>query len=296
MSDQAERLRQVAAVYMAELRKGSELGTKRARVLAVTSGKGGVGKTNLSVNLAYALQTVGRQVILLDADLGLANVDVLLGTAPRLHLGDLLLSGVDIVDLLYEAPGGLKLIAGGSGLEGLANLEEPKLHRFIGQMRKLERQTDLLLIDTAAGLGREVTSFLFAADTVLLVATPEPTAMTDAYAVAKLILRRNPSADIKMVLNQVENEDDAEEAAHRFSRALLAFMGSAIDYIGAIPRDRAVTQAVRTQRPFILGKPNAPASMAIFQIARRLIGEDGQERVAPSLFFDRLLRVVRKLR
>ena len=269
---------------------------RRARVIAVTSGKGGVGKTNVSVNLSLALRSLGQEVLVLDADLGLANVDVMLGTVPPLHLGHALAGSADILDVIYEGPNGLKLIAGGSGVPDLADLPEAELQRFIQSMRKLENRTDVLLVDTGAGLGRSVRNLVLAADVVLVVTTPEPTAITDAYAVIKSVVQRNPAADIKLVVNEVESRAEAEEAAARLSSAMLRFLGASLEYLGAIPFDREVPRSVRGQKPFYLAAPNCAASLAVRAVAHRLTGDPSQPQAGVSLFFDRLSRVFSKWR
>lgn len=295
MRDQAERLRQIAESYKAEILTPRP-GPRRARVVAVTSGKGGVGKTNLSVNLAYALLHLGREVMVLDADMGLANVDVILGTVPKLHMGHVISGKADILDLVYEAQGGLKLIAGGSGLGELADLPESELQRFIHSLRRIEAQTDYLLVDTGAGLGRSVTNFVLAADTVLVVTTPEPTAMTDAYALIKTVVRRNPAADIKVVVNQADSVGDADEAADRLATTVLRFLGASMEYLGAIPHDREVSRSVRSQQPFFLAVPRSAASLGVLEIARRLTGEQSGSGARTGLFFDRLTRIFAKWR
>jgi flagellar biosynthesis protein FlhG len=296
MRDQAERLRQLAKSLSHDAGGTKTRPARRARVLAVTSGKGGVGKTNVSVNLSYALIALGYDVMVLDADLGLANVDVLLGTVPHQHLGHLVSGQADILDVIYEGPGGLKLIAGGSGVGDLADLPEEDLARFIQSMRKLENQTDFLVVDTGAGLGRSVRNFLLAADVVLVVTTPEPTAITDAYALIKAVVLKNPAADIKLIVNQVESQEEAEEAAARLSAAMLRFLGASLEFLGAIPLDREVSRSVRSQRPFFLATPDSRASQAVREVAGRLVGDPANPRTGVSLFFDRLSRVFAKWR
>lgn len=296
MRDQAERLRQIAETYKAELMAPRQASPRRARVIAVTSGKGGVGKTNVSVNLSYALLALSHDVIVLDADLGLANVDVLLGTVPERHLGHAIAGQADILDVIYEAPGNLKLIAGGSGVENLADLPEGDLQRFIHSLRKLEGRTDFLLVDTGAGLGRSVTNFVLAADVVLVVTTPEPTAITDAYALVKAVVRKNPAADIRIIVNQADTREEADEAAERLSSTVLRFLGVSVEYLGAIPSDREVSRCVRSQQPFFLAAPNSPASRAVLDLARKLAGDPENPRPGVGLFFDRLTRVFTKWR
>lgn len=297
MRDQADRLRQLAESYKAEIlgpRPGAAV--RRARVLAVTSGKGGVGKTNISVNLSYALISLGKEVMVLDADLGLANVDVLLGTVPRLHLGHAISGEADVSDLVYDAPGRLKLIAGGSGVSDLVDLPEADLQRFIRSLRSLEARTDFLILDTGAGLGRSVTNFVLAADAVLVVTTPEPTAITDAYAVVKTVVRKNPAADIRLIVNNAQSETEAQEAADRLSTTVLRFLGISVEYLGWIPSDREVPRCVRNQQPFFLSVPNSPASQAVLDLARKLTGDEETPRAGLGLFFDRLTKVFTKWR
>jgi flagellar biosynthesis protein FlhG len=262
----------------------------------VTSGKGGVGKTNVSVNLSYALMKLGQEVMVLDADLGLANVDELLGTVPQKHLGHALAGVADILDIIYDGPGSLKLIAGGSGVGELADLSDTDLQRFIQSLRKLESRADYLVVDTGAGLGRSVRNFVLAADIVLVVTTPEPTAMTDAYALIKSVVQKNPAADIKLIVNQVESKAEADEAAARLSAAMLRFLGASTEYLGAIPADREVPRCVRNQKPFFLANPTSPASQAIQAIASRLLGDPEHPKAGVTLFFDRLSRVFAKWR
>lgn len=287
MGDQAERLRQMAEDLKKEIHeKAGPRPEKRARVIAVTSGKGGVGKTNVSVNLGYALLHLRKEVILLDADLGLANVDVLLGTNPPRHLGHLLRGEAGILDLIYRGPGNLKIIAAGSGLQELVDLPEGELLRFIQSLRTLESRTDFLILDTGAGLSRSVLNFVLAADEVILVSTPEPTAMTDAYATIKVITRRNPSAQIKVVMNMVENQEEAEVAVNRLANAAMRFLGIHLESLGHIPGDPLVTTAVKGQSPFFLKYPDAPSSLAVKAIASTLVGDEGSKGL--GLFFERL--------
>lgn len=287
MRDQAERLRQMAEDLKKEIHeKAGPRPEKRARVIAVTSGKGGVGKTNVSVNLSYALLNLRKEVILLDADLGLANIDVLLGTNPPRHLGHLLRGEAGICDLIYRGPSNLKIIAGGSGLQELVDLPEGELLRFIQSLRSLESRADFLILDTGAGLSRSVLNFVLAADEVILVSTPEPTAMTDAYATIKVITKRNPSADIKVVMNMVENQEEAEVAVNRLANAAMRFLGVHLESLGHIPSDPLVTTSVKGQRPFFLKYPDAPSSLAVKALASSLVGDEEPRGV--GLFFERL--------
>lgn len=267
--------------------------TRRARVLAVSSGKGGVGKTNVTVNLAYALIGLGYDVVVLDGDLGLANVDVVLGTTPQYHLGHVLSGERTVQEVIYPAPAGLYLVAGGSGLSELADLPEQAMGTFIQGLRVLESEADFLIVDTGAGMGRSVLSLVLAADEVIVVTTPEPPAITDAYALVKAIVRRRPSARLSLIVNQAHGHEEARQAADRLSLAVLRFLDAHLELLGVIPHDAQVQWAVRNQTPFLLAAPHSPAAQAVQAIARRLLGtEDVPEVPKVGLFFDRLLKML----
>lgn len=291
MIDQAEELRRLAGAEVGQDAATVPPLAQRTRVLAVTSGKGGVGKTNVSVNLSYALMELGHSVLILDADLGLANVDVLLGTTPPLHLGHLLNGERTFEDLIYTGPRGLQLIAGGSGLGELTAATPPALQRFVGSLRRLNGRVDYMIVDTGAGIGPAVLALLLAADEILLVTTPEPTAITDAYAVVKTIVRRQPGARISLIVNQAQSRAEAAQVAERLTRAVVGFLGFPIDFLGHLPHDPAVARSVRAQSPFFLEHPISPAAAALRDLARQLAGAD-QGRPQVRLFFHRLSRVL----
>lgn len=289
MLDQAARLRELAATFRAQA--ATPLKAQRTRVIAVTSGKGGVGKSNVSVNLAHALTAAGREVILLDADLGMANADILLGVVPPFHLGHLVSGEHGILDLICRTPHNLKLIAGGSGLNELTNLSEAQLRPFLSGLAQLEGQADFLILDTGAGLSTTVQEFVRAADTALVVTTPEPTALADAYGAIKAIVRRSPVPELRLIVNQAERSDDANLTAERIVMTARDFLGVTVAHLGTIPRDPHVWQAVRRQVPFLLEFPTAPASRAIEIMAQRLLAGSGTEpgsRARPGGFFQRL--------
>ena len=261
---------------------------RTARVMAVTSGKGGVGKTNVTVNLACALMALGRRVLIIDADLGLANVDVLLGTAPAYNLSHLLSGAATLDQVVCTAPGGVQIVAGGSGLEGLADLAPSRVQRLLDRLRGLEERADDILIDTGAGVHRAVLTCLLAADRVLLVTTPEPTALTDAYALAKLLLDRHASARIGVVVNQASSAADGVAAAARLAHTAQRFLGAELEHLGSVPWDATVSRCVRAQQPFYREAPQSAAARAVGQLARRLAG--APEPPARLNFFERLGR------
>jgi flagellar biosynthesis protein FlhG len=289
MLDQATRLREMAAAYRSQ---ASGARQRTTRVIAVTSGKGGVGKTNISINVAHALIAAGQDVILLDADLGLANADILLGTVPPFHLGHLLRGEKDILDLIHRTPSRLKLIAGGSGVDELANVPEEQLRFFVASLRKLDGQCDYLILDTGAGLSHTVQEFVLAADQVLVVTTPEPTSLADAYATVKALAHRRPELPLSLVVNQAERTEDAAVAAERIVQTARNFLGINVQHLGTVPRDPYVWQSVRHQVPFFIGYPGAPASRAVADMVQRLL-RTTEAPVAEKAggkpgFFDRL--------
>jgi len=295
MSDQAQRLRQLASNLKSEIKQKSRpMGQHKSRVVAVTSGKGGVGKTNFAVNLALGLIQRGRDVLLLDADLGLANVDVVLGTNPTYHLGHVVRGEKRLQDIVYRGPLGLKLIAGGSGLAELLDVGEMELKRFISGLEVLANQLDYVLLDTGAGLSKQVVSFVLAADEILIVTNAEPTAMTDAYATIKVISRQNPAANMRLVMNAVEDDQEAELAVNRLTMAALRFLGVHVESLGMVPYDGSVARAVKAQQPYLLAFPGTPAARAVKELAATLDG--GQEAMSTGLFFDRLARFFSNVR
>lgn len=288
MLDQATRLREMAAAYRAQAQPD---GGRRTSVIAITSGKGGVGKTNLSINLAQTLVRSGKDVILFDGDIGLANADILMGTVPPYHLGHLLSGERDIFDLVHRTASGVRLIAGGSGLQELTELTEEGLQLFVSAIAKLEGQTDYLLLDTGAGISNTVLEFVLAADKIVMVTTPEPTALADAYAAMKALSRRQSGLQMTLVINQVEKPEEAEAAAERIMLTARDFLNLKVEHLGNVPRDPYVWQAVRHKTPFTVAYPGAPASRAVEAVARRLTGGGSpviSEPPRPGGFFDRL--------
>jgi flagellar biosynthesis protein FlhG len=242
----------------------------RATTLAVTSGKGGVGKTSVSVNLAVQLAQMGRRVILLDADLGTANADVICNlNAPR-NLSHVVAGRCSLHEALVDAPGGFRLIAGASGLSQMAALGDFERARLMDQMRVLEDEADLILIDTGAGVGPNVLGFLVAVDQVLVVTTPEPTAITDAYAVIKTACRQSSELDLRLLVNQVRDEREARGVHDRVAGVCRRFLNVTPRYAGYVLSDARVPHAVRRRQPFVLEHPASPASMCVHRLAHRI--------------------------
>lgn len=293
LPDQAERLRRLVnapRITPEAPSTGTGLGsgvgmaaekpraTRLARAIAVSSGKGGVGKTNLSVNLAVAFAARGMRTALLDADLGLANADVLCGITPRITLEDVITGDRLIEEVMVHAPGGFRLVPGASGVSRLADIGAAQRRHVIEQLLRLEQSVDVLVIDTGAGIGVNSMAFAAASDTVLVTATPEPTSIADAYGAIKTLAARGAREGLQLVVNMAQSDEEARAVHARIDRVARAFLDLRIGYAGAIPLDQAVPKAVRRREPFVLAAPDAPAARAVRQLARSLAGES----VGPS--------------
>ncbi|UCD74460.1 MAG: MinD/ParA family protein [Phycisphaerales bacterium] len=262
-----------------------------ARAIAVSSGKGGVGKTNLAVNLAVAMSRFGLKVCLLDADLGLANADVLCNVTPRLNLEHVVTGRCRLAELMVLGPGGFRLLPGASGVAGMANLDTRRRHLLVEQLAALERTVDIILIDCGAGINSNVSAFAAAAHTVLVVTTPEPTSMTDGYAMIKTLLRQSPRAQVQVVVNMAATLEEARQVFGRLDRVSRTFLRRPLEWGGAIPSDPLVAEAVRQRVPFTLYAPDGWATAAIHRISRRLMGLDEglpEETGRREGFFSRL--------
>ncbi|MGE4469013.1 MAG: MinD/ParA family protein [Desulfovibrio sp.] len=240
-------------------------------VFSVTSGKGGVGKTNLSVNLACTLAAQDKNVVLLDADLGLANVDVILGLAPKYNLFHLFHEGASLDKILMETPYGFRILPAASGVSDMVRLSTGQKLELLEAMDVLEDDLDYLIVDTGAGINDNVLYFNIAAQERLLVLTPEPTSLTDAYALIKVLKVHHGVERFRVLINMVQDERAAKEVYLKLSNACDHFLsGVSLDLVGFVPMDKAVRKAVVHQRPFVLSAPDAPASAAVQKAAQRI--------------------------
>lgn len=237
-------------------------------VLSVTSGKGGVGKTNVSVNLACALAKAGKRVVLLDADLGLANVDVVLGMTPKYNLFHLFHEGVSLQDVLMNAPFGFKILPASSGVSEMLSLTAGQKISLLEAMDELETSVDYLIVDTGAGINENVLYFNMAAQERLVVLTPEPTSLTDAYALIKVMQQNHGVHTFKILANMVPDMKAAKDIFVRLYKACDHFLtGVSLEFVGAIPRDPLVRAAVINQKPFFVSDAKSPAGAAIAELA-----------------------------
>ena len=240
------------------------------RVIAVSSGKGGVGKTNTAVNLSLALSRMKRRVMLLDADMGLANVDVLLGLTPAHTLEHVLDGSRDISEVILEGPLGLRILPSASGISEMSELSPEEQTRLFQELSRIDTEVDYLFIDTGAGISSNVLRFNAAADEVCVVVNPEPTSLTDAYALIKLLAGKHGVRRFSLVANQVASEPDGRAVFERLEKACSQFIQVQLNYLGCVPFDPAIRKAVRQQRALMDLYPYAPAAKALARIANRL--------------------------
>jgi len=278
MMDQAEKLRKIVDnLKSMQINKQDlvpAIEKKSPKVITVTSGKGGVGKTNISVNLGIALSELGLKVIILDADFGLANIDVLFGMVPKHTLLDVIHSEKNILQVLSDGPCNVKFISGGSGVEELVKLDSSQLEKFLLNISLMDKIADVILIDTGAGLSDNVMNFVMSADEVLLVTTPEPTSITDAYALVKMISNRDKEKLIKVIVNRAEDMHEANDLLNKLSKVSEKFLSLKLEPLGYLLHDEAVVKAVKAQNPFLISFPKSIVSKQIRDISKKLICDE----------------------
>lgn len=262
-------------------------GQNRARVIAVTSGKGGVGKTSTSVNLGIALAAHDKRVVILDADLGLANVEVLLGLNSLYNLQHVIDGEKSIMEILVKGPGGIEIVPGSSGLAKMADLNASQRQNILNGLREIQDEADFIIIDTMAGIGQNVTSFVAAADEILLVTTPEPSALIDAYAMIKTVYARRDNAVFRLMINMVANQQQAFAVMTHLNRVVQQYLGKSLLYVGHIVRDPHVSQGVMQTHPFLLRFPDSPAAKCVEDLAVRLLNQKVQLESQRTSFFRR---------
>ncbi len=266
MTDQATALRQIVRSRVLAFPEPKS----NCQVLAITSGKGGVGKTNLAVNLAIALSMEGCRVAVFDADFGLANVDVFLGLTPGYHLGHVVEGIVPLRSIIVEGPEGIDVVPASSGIQEMANLGDARRLQILGQLNQLMAEYDYVLIDTAAGISRNVVGLLEYARRVVVVAVPEPTAIVDAYAVIKVLCKQDMDRELLVIINSAYNAQEADEVFGQLSRVAERFLGRTLNPLGYVLKDERVHDAIVQQTPLLVRYPASAASRCLLRIARRL--------------------------
>lgn len=284
--DQADSLRQLARTLRTrdKGRAGRSDG-KGVRVISVTSGKGGVGKSTVVVNLAISLARLGKRVLVIDADLGVGNIDVLLGLAPACTLNQVLAGERDLSEIIVTGPAGIKLVPAGSGVQEYTSLGHHERLRLLDELDRLEEQFDIVIIDTEAGISENVTYFNTAAQEIVVVVQPEPTSLTDVYALIKLLSTRYGERHFKVLVNMVSDTQDALDVFARLSSVTSRFLDISLDYLGCVVWDEKLVESVKRQRAVLDLYPTAPASQCFSSLARRVIEHSGTHRVKGNLQF-----------
>jgi flagellar biosynthesis protein FlhG len=276
--DQAEQLRNIIKAQ-AKPQPQRPL----ARVITVTSGKGGVGKSNTAINLAIQFRKMGQRVIILDADFGLANIEIMFGAVPKHNLCDLIYQGKNIKDIITWGPMEVGFISGGSGITGMSNLSKENLDYIIQNLTELDETADIIIVDTGAGISDAVLDFLVASGEILLVTTPEPTSITDSYSLIKA-LRRHPRfskemSQIKVIANKVTDEREAEALYRKLEAVVARYLQLPISYLGMIPQDSQLAKAVMQQTPVSLNNPRARSAIAYEVIAAKLMNKELNQHI-----------------
>lgn len=277
MADQAEKLRSI-------IKGQNQTRQQAARVITVTSGKGGVGKSNTAINLAIQFRKMNQRVLILDADFGLANIEIMFGTVPKYNLYDLIYQGKSIRDVITWGPMEVGFISGGSGIVGMANLTKDYLNYIVQNLVELDSMADVIIVDTGAGISDAVLEFLVASNEILLVTTPEPTSITDSYSLLKALNRHNRfNADytsINVLANKVKNEEEANTLYQKLNMVVSRYLKLPIAYLGYIPQDEQLARAVMQQMPVSIQNPMSRSALAFRNAALKLMHQEEESEKA----------------
>lgn len=290
--DQAERLRRMVQSNTVNASPAA------ARVITVTSGKGGVGKTNTVVNLAIQFRKAGKRVVILDADFGMANIEVMFGAIPKYNLTDMVQKGMPLKNIVAEGPMGVGFISGGSGVADLVDLDKTQLQYLIQRLKELDEMADIILIDTGAGIGNTVMEFLAGSSEIIVVTTPEPTSITDAYSLLKT-LNNTPGflekkAKIYFLANRVDSKNEGKTLFQNLSVVVNKFLSVQMDYLGIVPQDDAILRAVMQQSPVSIKMPASRSSKAFELLAGQLLDEPVAETAKTGGIAALLMSLIKK--
>lgn len=281
MLDQAKKLREMAL---------TEGVIKKPKIITITSGKGGVGKSNIVVNLGIALQKMGNKVMIFDADIGMGNDDILLGFLPKYNIFDIILKDMELQDAVIDCPFGMKLLLGGPGTNKIQGITEDEKNKLLNKLKALEN-LDFILMDTGAGINRTVLSLIASSDEVVVVTTPEPTSLTDAYGLVKAMNHFKLRNEISVIINKVSEYKEGDVTYNKFKNAVNSFLKMKTNHIGSIFEDKDVIKAVKSQEPFVISYPDSIAAKDIFLIAKKINdfkkeapNGTGAEELAKKLF------------
>ena len=269
--DQAENLRNVIKAHNIK-------SVENTKVITITSGKGGVGKSNMAVNLAVQFTKMGKKVIILDADFGLANVEVMFGTLPNYNLSDVIFKGKSIRDIITEGPMGIGFISGGSGVVGLNNLKSEQITFLVHNLTLLNDLCDILIIDTGAGVSDQVMEFVLASPEVVLISTPEPSSLTDSYSLMKAMYKSDRyiegGTNVHLVAYKVTSESEGKAVYSKMLSVVQKFLGGKLDYLGYVPYDNFLEKSVRNQKVVSIEYPQSKAAKSFENLAYRLLQKD----------------------
>jgi flagellar biosynthesis protein FlhG len=277
LEDQADRLRRLKQAERNHQTGRQKRGGSGALRIAVTSGKGGVGKSNFALNCAVALALMRQKVLLIDADTNLANLDILIGMNTRFNLSDVIAGEKFMREIIMPGPGGIDILPGSSGVLEMLELDLQVQRRLVETFSELEQEYNFILIDTGAGLTPSILSYVSAADEVALITNQEPTSIADAYAMIKVVTHRNPTLPIRLMVNLAPSQEAALDVYDRINLVAQNYLNLPVEFLGYMPRDPNVPAAVARQAPFVLAYPRTPASVAIRMMARQLLHRKGGE-------------------
>jgi flagellar biosynthesis protein FlhG len=289
-TDQASTLRKMAG-NSGKVLNSEKKSLNPTRVISVTSGKGGVGKTNIVSNLAFLFSKLGKKVFVLDADIGLANIDIMLGLTPEYNLQHVFSGEKKISDIIVEGPGGMKIFPASSGVQELSELTREQKLYLLSEFESINDNIDLFFIDTGAGISSNVMYFNMAAQEKIVVVTPEPTSITDAYAIMKVMSKKYSENTFKLIVNEVKDEKEAKELYQNLSSVLERFLNISIDFIGYIVKDKYVPMAIRKQKLVTMLYPRAESSLCFIKLVKKIL--ESTPSVTPGgnigFFWNRLL-------
>lgn len=291
MADQAEKLRNLSMTP----KTGSSEKTDhfKMRIITVASGKGGVGKTSIVVNLAIELSRAGKEVMIMDADLGMANVDIMLGIIPQFTLFDVFQGRKSLQEIIIDGPEGVKIIPGGSGIYEMTKIGSSERERLMTDLRELSSSLDYLIIDCGAGISKNLLGFISASDDVVIVITPEPTSITDAYGIIKIISKFQLHKEVCIVINRANSLQEARDTARKIETVAGKYLQIKIKRLGFISDDVTVGRSVKEQEPYCVTHPNTKAARDVSQLAQNLIQRKMEVPQGTDNFFLRLFRIIK---
>lgn len=290
MLDQAQKLRQLVKQQNKDSNEQRE-NISKPKIITVTSGKGGVGKSNFVVNLSIALQKMGKRVLIFDADMGLGNDDVLMGFLPKFNVYDVIFGSKEIEEVLVEGPFGVKLLPGGTGVSKIEQMTDKQRDSFLAKLTCLE-DLDYIIMDTGAGVNRDVLGFISCCEELIVITTPEPTSLTDAYSLLKAVSHFKIRDNAKVIVNRTIESKEGESTFNKFNNAVSKFLNINLQYLGYLSDDKKLVQAVRKQQPFLISYPNSDVAKDLNYIAGKIIGlETDKKGSSVQDFFKKIFNI-----